>query len=165
MSSADANFATQELIASYLQGGDNMLMCLYDLQKAFDFAEYSVLLDGIFEVGVNGKMWRLLRAWCTSATHQVRLGERLCRSYCVVRRVKQGSVLSPALFILVMDPLLCWLDSSELGLSVSENYAGGFLHVDYIRTLSSGVGTLKRQSELINFFADERFFELNVQKW
>ena len=118
VSCADAIFATQEVIARYLQDGDSVFMCLYDLQKAFDSVEYAVLLDRLFEVGVNGKMWRLLRGWYTGAACQVRLGGRLSRSYCVGRGVKQGSVLSPALFLLVMDPLLRQLESSGLGLSV-----------------------------------------------
>ena len=30
-------------------------MCLYDLHKAYDSVEYAVLLDRLFEVGVNGR--------------------------------------------------------------------------------------------------------------
>ena len=90
MSCADAIFAIQEVIARCLQGGDNVFMCLYDLQNAFDSVEYAVLLDRLFEVGVNGKMWRLLSGWYTGATCHVRLEERLSRSNCLGRGVKQG---------------------------------------------------------------------------
>ena len=30
-------------------------MCLYDLQKAYDSVEYSVLLNRMFEVGINSR--------------------------------------------------------------------------------------------------------------
>ena len=61
MSCADANiFATQEVIARNVKCGS---MCLYDLQKTFDLVEYPVLLEKLYEVGINGKMWRLLRSW------------------------------------------------------------------------------------------------------
>ena len=43
------------------------------------------------------------------------------------RGVKQGSVLSPALFLLVMDLLLHQLESSGLGLSVNEFYGASFM--------------------------------------
>ena len=59
VSCADAIFATQELIAKYMRGGSWLFMCLYDLHKAFDSVEYAVLLQKLFEAGVNGKMWRL----------------------------------------------------------------------------------------------------------
>ena len=57
VSCADAIFATQEVIARYLNSGSKVYMCLYDLQKAFDFVEYAVLMDKLFEVGVNGKLF------------------------------------------------------------------------------------------------------------
>ena len=36
-------------------------MCLYALQKPFDSVEHPVLLEKLFDVGVNNKMWRLLK--------------------------------------------------------------------------------------------------------
>ena len=38
------------------KGGRHVFICLYDLQKAFDSVEYSVLLERLFEVGTNDKL-------------------------------------------------------------------------------------------------------------
>ena len=76
-------------------------MCLYVLQQAFDFVEYPVLLEKLFDVGVNGKMWRLLKNWYNGGSCKVKLDGMLSHSFLVERGVKQGSVLSPALFLLV----------------------------------------------------------------
>ena len=95
-------------------------MCLYDLQKAYDLVEYAVLLEKLFEVGVNGRTWRLLRSWYDGAECQAKYGDSLFESFVVGRGVKQGSILSPTLFLMVMDPLLKALETSGLGLSVNK---------------------------------------------
>ena len=113
VSCADAIFATQEVIARYFSEKG------YDLQKAFDSVEYPVLLQKLFDAGVNGKMWRLLKSWYEGGSCQARLDGKLSQSFPVGRGVKQCSVLSPALFLLVMDPLLRQLQASGLGLLVA----------------------------------------------
>ncbi len=59
----------------------NTLLGLYDLQKAFDSVEYPVMLRRLFEVGVNGKAWRLLKNWYEGAKCQVRLGGALSETF------------------------------------------------------------------------------------
>ena len=66
-------------------------MCLYDLQKA-SLVEYPILLQRVFDVG-NLSFYK-------NTTCRVRVGEGLSSSYVLERGVKQGSILSPALFLL-----------------------------------------------------------------
>ena len=84
-----------------------------------------------------------------------------CLSHTLYR---EGSVLSPALFLLVMDPLLKTLEQSGLGLSVNNFYAGGFLHADDIRTLATSTDSLEAQVNMVKDFAARNFLRLNVQK-
>ena len=125
VSCADAIFATQEVIAKYVGSGSKVLMCLYDLEKAYDSVEYPVLLERLFEVGINGKLWRVMKNWYSGGSSFVKVdGKCSSLSYGVGRGVKQGSILSPVLFLLVMDPLLKKLQDSSLGLSLNSYYAG-----------------------------------------
>ena len=96
------------------------------------------------DAGVNGKMWRLLKNWYEGGSCQVKLDGKLSQSFPVGRGVKQGSVLSPALFLLVMDPLLRQLQASGLGLIINKYYTGGYMHADDIRTLATSEETLTR---------------------
>ena len=113
VSCADAIFVTQEVIARYMKGGSRVFMCWYE---AFDSTEYPVLFDWLYTVGINGKCWQLIKNWYEGATCRVKMEEgKLSEPFHVGRGVKQGSVLSPALFLLVMDPLLLQLEKSGSG--------------------------------------------------
>ena len=81
-------------------------------------------------------------------------------SFKIGRGVKQGSVLSPALFLLVMDPLLRELQASGVGLSLK----GCFLHADDVRTLATSEDSLRKQIDMVKSFADRNLLKLNVSK-
>ena len=88
----------------------------------------------------------------------------LSQSFLIDRGVKQGSVLSPTLFLLIMNPLLQQLQSAELGLSINNLYVGGFAHADDIRTISASKESLEGQVNLVKRFCEANHLHLNVQK-
>ena len=84
------------------------------------------------------------------------------KSYPIERGVKQVSVLSPALFVLVMDPLLTKLQSLGMGLSINNFYAGGFLHADDICTVATSPDFVEDQVTTANMFASENFLQSEI---
>ena len=60
-----------------------------DLQKAFDSVDYPVLLEKLYEIGINGNMWRLFKSWYEDGFCCVKKDKRLSASYPVEMGVKQ----------------------------------------------------------------------------
>ena len=61
VSCIDAIFATQETLTNHPQDGGKPYLCFFNIEKAFDFVELPVLLKHIFDTGVPGKFWRLIK--------------------------------------------------------------------------------------------------------
>ena len=164
VSCTEAIFSTMKVISTYSQCSEKVYMCFYDLQKAFDSIQYPVLLKRLYESGVNGKAWRILRNWYTSSNSMVRVNGVLSSPFTLERGVLQGSILSPVLFLLIMDPLLKSLQSNDLGPLVGDTYAGGFIHADDISTISSSRTTLQEQINTVCTFAANNRLTLNPTK-
>ena len=69
----------------------------------------------------------------------VRITGCLSSTFTIECGVLQGSVLSPVLFLLIMDPLLQGLEANHLGSSLHNTYLGTFAHADDICTITSSL--------------------------
>ena len=59
--------------------------------------------------------------------------------FAICHGIHQGSILSPMLFNLVMDPLLSEMRSKSLGISINGLFLGAFAHADDLRTMASNI--------------------------
>ena len=164
VSCAEAIFSTLEVISQHSQKNEKMYMCFFDLQKAFDSVLYPILFKRVYDSGVNGKAWRLICSWYNQPKSMVRVSGHLTPLFTLERGVLQGSVLSPILFLLVMDPLLQTLENKNLGPNIYGTYVGAFAHADDICTVTSSTFTLQQQINTVQSFAKENGLALNPTK-
>ena len=76
-----------------------------DLQKAFDCVPRKFIWWALRKLGVEEWIVRLVQRMNANAPSQVRVGESFSQEFEVKVRVHQGSVLSPLLFIIVLEAL------------------------------------------------------------
>ena len=88
VSCQDSIFVGTECNSSFVNGGDNVYTCFYDLASAFDTVEFSVLLTELFTAGIQGKCWRLIHHWYRNLISQVKLGKNLSRTFCLERVIR-----------------------------------------------------------------------------
>ena len=147
-----------------MRDGDHPTLCCFDLEKAFDSIEYLVLLEHLFKLGINGKCWRLLHNWYSNSRNVVRFDCHLSQSFPVCRGVKQGSILSPTIFIIVIDSLLRSLNASHQGLSRLGLDVGSSAHADDIRVVSNSTDAVSRLGSCVNSFCSANSLKLNASK-
>ena len=102
-----------------------------------------------------------MKDWYRDGHSSVRVGRTTSPAFAVSRGVRQGSVLSPILFLLVMD---LELKNRSCGPSVCSLYLGAFSHADDIRTLSTNISDCKLQINLVSEFSTSQGLTLNVDK-
>ena len=78
--------------------------------------------------------------------------------------VKQGAVLSPSLFTLYIDGLLCQLQQSNVGCHLGSIYAGAFGYADDIVLLAPTLSALKYMVTICESYAEQYKILFNPQK-
>ena len=101
----DAVFVVRQLQEKYLQKRRELWMAFVDLEKAFDRVPREVLWWALRRLGVEKGMIRLIKAMYAGSTTAVKVQGEGTESFEVKVGVHQGSVLSPLLFVMVMEAL------------------------------------------------------------
>ena len=101
----DAIFIVRQLQEKYLAAKKPLYFTFVDLEKAFDRVPRSVLWWALLSVGVEEWAVRVIQGMYANARSRVRVNGQLSDEFGVGVGVHQGSVLSPLLFILVLEAL------------------------------------------------------------
>ena len=165
ISCANAIFAAQKVLLMHVCDGGKPFLCLYDIEKAFDSVELPILLKQLYSVGIKGKLWRLLKHWYSTSSARVKVNGHTSSCFNISRGVKQGSVLSPTLFLAVMDILLKQLRESGHGLHIRGTYMGGAIHADDLRMTATSSDSVTKQDKVIKSFASDSCLRLSTSKF
>ena len=147
----------------YIQEGSTIYQCFYYLEKAFDSVEFCVL-HHLYKSGINGKAWRIIRSFYSDPTTQVWIRNELSKVIRLKWGVRQESVLSPMLFLLVMDSLLITLTKAQAGVSIRGIYTRSLCHADDMQTVAPSLSFLEKQADIIQSFMHDNSLTLNPDK-
>ena len=101
----DAIFILRQLHEKYLGKKKNLHFAFVDLEKAFDRVPRAVLWWAMRKLGTDEWIIRAVQAMYANARSSVRVNGQYSSEFNVGVGVHQGSVLSPLLFIMVMEAL------------------------------------------------------------
>jgi hypothetical protein len=101
----DAIFIVRQLQEKYLAKKKDLWMAFVDLEKAFDRVPREVVWWALRNLGVNEGLVSVIGAMYADTSTMVKLNGNVSKGFKVKVGVHQGSVLSPLLFIIVLEAL------------------------------------------------------------
>ena len=104
-SQADAIFVVRQLQEKHLAANKRLYMAFIDLEKGFDRVPRKVIWWALRKLGVEEWNVQLVQGMYANAQSHVRVGEGNSEEFEVTVGVHQGLVLSPLLFIIVLEVL------------------------------------------------------------
>ena len=118
------------------------------------------------ELGVKGKMWRMIREMYSDVKSRCFVGEATTDWFDVDVGVRQGCVLSPILFNMFINGLAEEVKSLGLGVKVDdgEDNLSILLYADDICLIAENPRHLQRMLDAISVYSSRWRFQINLGK-
>ena len=79
---------------------------VYDLEKTFDFVDWTLVLRELINSGLNGPMLATIKSFLSNRKVSIQVNEFIDMSFVPSNGLPQGAGLSPLLFIFYMKGFL-----------------------------------------------------------
>ena len=118
-------FVLRELLLQRARHDLPGCVALIDLKKAYDLVWRDALWVKLHDIGIRGKMWTMVRNLCQGVQTRVRTGVNEFSDWFENGKgVRQGSVLSPLLFIIYMADFIEQIEKLGVGYFVNVTSGG-----------------------------------------
>ena len=116
----------------------------YDLAKAFDRVVRDSLYVKMRRKGIKGRLLKAVMATYSDSTARIKIGGKTSEAISFAKGIKQGSILSPILFVIFVDDLL-----EELHDATAHQRDSGLMFMDDLATVNSTGQSLKKTHQII----------------
>ena len=164
-STCDHLFMLRAIIDMSIANKKPVFITFFDVSKAYDHVNNHDLLITMWEKGLKGKAWRILKSLNEnlSATVKTRFGQT--REIKMEVGGKQGSRLTGRMFAKMMDLLAEQLNETSLGFLISEHLRiPTLLWVDDVVTCTEGIDNQNDILSKVNEFALRHRIKWGQQK-
>ena len=128
-----------------LREGKKTIAFFLDIQKAYDTVWNDCLWYKLWDIGIKGWMWCVIKKIYMSSRSAVLLKGEKSDLFNVEQGMAQGCSLSPILFSLFINDLLKEVEQAELGIQLSSGKRiGGMLFADDFVGVSDSSESLQK---------------------
>ena len=144
------------------QVGEKLFLGFLDVAKAYPSVWRKGLWYRLWEVGVRGRMWRVLRTLYSKCEVAVRVGGQANDWYEEFVGVREGCVLSPLLYAIYINDLPAELDRERCGgVRMGRKVVRCLMFADDVVLIASSAIELQRMFDVLSRFAQRWRFKFN----
>ena len=167
-STIDNAFILQSLIDRYIsRKGRKLYVAFVDFKQAFDRVDRHKLWSVLQKAGIKGKLFRSLNKIYKHVKAQVRSNGGISDSFRCLNGLKQGCMLSPALFTLFINEFAELIENSGIpGVQLFPEVIQVMilLFADDIASISDTIVGLQRQLNLLREYCVQSKLVVNIVK-
>ena len=163
-SCTDAIFSLRSIINKTVAAETPVFIHFVDFQKAFDSIHRETLWEIVKYYGIPQKCINVMMAIYDNSKCCVRLGGEKTKTFDIKTGVRQGCVLSPFLFCLVIDFILRKLDRNEFGIPIEGQRIFDLDFADDIALMDVSNEKLQSSTNELKDMAEKIGLRFNVKK-
>ena len=164
-SCADQIFVLRNIIEQSVEWRKQVVINFIDFKKAFDSLHRPSMWNILRSYGIPVKIINMIKLLYDGSTSCVRVGGRNTESFEITSGVKQGDVLSPVIFIVVVDWIMRRVIEDDDGIEWVTNYKlPDLAYADDIALLSRDIRGMNRMTEKLEREARKVGLEINKRK-
>ena len=136
-----------------------------DMNKAYNRVDHQVLWLDLYELGIRGHLLKSIMSTYKTAQESIRIGGKESSQFTLPNGLRQGSVLSPVLYILYTIKLIRGLQATDTGMAAAPNLKiPCLMFVDDLATLALTLEETLNQYLAIQAFALTHRCIINTKK-
>jgi len=163
-STIDQIYALKEVIQGRRKKRRDTYCCFLDIRKAYDTVFREGLWRRLREVGVVGKMWRVLKNVYVKVESSVVVNEERTEWFELFTGVRQGCILSPTLFAIFIDGLATLVKQCSVGAKLGPVELSILLFADDIAIVADNVQNLQKMLHVADAYSKLYRFGFNGSK-
>ena len=164
-STYDHIFVLQGIIRISLHKKKKTFLTFYDVQKAFDNVDNNDMLKVMWDSGLRGKVWRILKDLSNNLKATIKTKHGDTDEIDMEIGGKQGSKLTCRMFAKLMDLISEYIKKNKLGIKITEGLIiGVLLWVDDVITCVEGEQDLEQMLTIMDNFAKDHKLKWGINK-
>lgn len=164
-STCDHVFCLRALISISMKEKREMFLTFFDVKKAYDHADMKDMLYILWNQGIKGKIWRLIKKLNENLTAKIKTKHGITREIKRELGGKQGGRNMTTLFSKMIDVYEEEAEmKEELGVTIQNQKINSFLWVDDVATVAECSKQQEKTLEFTNNFAIRHKLEWGIDK-